>query len=84
MSYECLIYEEADGIATITLNRPDALNSFSPTQIAEIQDVWQQLRFNDDVACAIVTGAGPKAFSVGIDMNHLYPQPTSPLVIDDP
>lgn len=84
MSYECLTYEEADGIATVTLNRPDALNAFSPTQIDEIQDVWQKLRFNDDVACVILTGAGPKAFSVGIDLNHLYPQPTSPLVIDDP
>ena len=83
-SYECLTYEEADGIATVTLNRPDALNSFSPTQIAEIQDVWQKLRFNDDVACVILTGAGEKAFSVGIDLNHVYPQPSSPLVIDDP
>jgi len=45
--YECLLYEEADGIATVTLNRPDKHNSFSPTQIREIEDVWKKLRFND-------------------------------------
>ena len=49
--YECLLYEEADGIATVTLNRPDKHNSFSPTQIIELEDVWKKLRFNDDVAC---------------------------------
>jgi enoyl-CoA hydratase/carnithine racemase len=82
--YECLLYEEQDGIATVTLNRPDKLNSFSPTQIDEIQDVWKQLRFNDDVRCVIVTGAGDRAFSSGIDLTHTYPQPVSRIAIDDP
>ena len=82
--YECLLYEEADGIATVTLNRPDKHNSFSPTQISEIEDVWKKLRFNDDVACVIVTGAGDRAFSSGIDLSHMYPQPASKVVIDDP
>jgi len=82
--YECLLYEEAEGIATVTLNRPDKHNSFSPTQIREIEDVWKKLRFNDDVACVIVTGAGERAFSSGIDLSHPHPQPKSKLVIDDP
>ena len=82
--YECLLYEEADGIATVTLNRPDKHNSFSPTQIAEIEDVWKKLRFNDDVACVIVTGAGERAFSSGIDLTHAHPQPVSKMIIDDP
>jgi enoyl-CoA hydratase/carnithine racemase len=82
--YECLLYEEADGIATVTLNRPEKHNSFSPTQIAEIEDVWKKLRFNDDVACVIITGAGERAFSSGIDLSHPHPQPKSKLVIDDP
>lgn len=82
--YECLLYEEADGIATVTLNRPDKHNSFSPTQIAEIEDVWKKLRFNNDVACVIVTGAGDRAFSSGIDLSYTHPQPVSKVVIDDP
>jgi enoyl-CoA hydratase/carnithine racemase len=83
-SYEALIYEEADGIATITLNRPDKHNAFSPTLIDEIQDCWKKLRFNDDVQCIIVTGAGEKSFSTGIDLTHLYPQPKSKLMMEDP
>jgi enoyl-CoA hydratase/carnithine racemase len=82
--YESLIYEEGDGIATITLNRPDKHNSFSPTLIDEMQAVWKSLRFNDDVRCAIITGAGGKAFSAGIDLTFQYPQPSSRLMLDDP
>jgi enoyl-CoA hydratase/carnithine racemase len=82
--YESLIYEEGDGIATITLNRPDKHNSFSPTLIDEIQSVWQALRFNDDVRCVIITGAGDRAFSAGIDLTFQYPQPSSKLMLDDP
>ena len=84
MSYETLGYDVSDGVATITLNRPEALNAFSPIQIAELQEVWQRLRFDDSVRAAIVTGAGDKAFSVGIDLNHTYPQPHGVTVIDDP
>ena len=82
--YECLLYEEADGIATVTLNRPDKHNSFSPTLIAEIRDVWAKLRFNDDVAAVILTGAGEKAFSTGIDLSYNHPQPSSKLIVNDP
>lgn len=82
--YECLLYEEQDGIATITLNRPDKHNSFSPTQINELESVWKMLRFNDDVRCVIITGAGERAFSSGIDLSFTHPQPTSRLMIDDP
>jgi enoyl-CoA hydratase/carnithine racemase len=82
--YESLLYDEQDGIATVTLNRPDKLNAFSPTQIAEIEDVWKKLRFNDDVRVVIVTGAGERAFSTGIDLSFVHPQPPSRLMIDDP
>ncbi len=82
--YETIIYEEADGIATVTLNRPDKHNSFSPTQIAEIQDIWQKLRMDSNVGCVIITGAGDKAFSSGIDLTHLHPQPPSRLMLNDP
>lgn len=82
--YECLLYEEDAGVATITLNRPDKHNSFSPTQIDELQAVWQKLRFNDNVGAVIITGAGDKAFSAGIDLTYSHPQPVSKLSINDP
>jgi enoyl-CoA hydratase/carnithine racemase len=81
--YECLLYEESDGVATITLNRPDKLNAFSPTMNAELVEVWQALRMNDDVRVAILTGAGDRAFTSGIDLTFDYPQPSSKLMVND-
>jgi enoyl-CoA hydratase/carnithine racemase len=82
--YECLLYEEQDGIATITLNRPDKHNSYSPQHIDVVEDVWKKLRFNDDVRVAIITGAGDRAFSSGIDLTYTHPQPSSKLMLNDP
>src|ERR1700742_870251 len=68
-SYETLLYTERDGIAFVTLNRPDALNAFDSTMMREVQDLWRALRSNDDVRCVVLTGAGERAFCVGIDRN---------------
>jgi enoyl-CoA hydratase/carnithine racemase len=67
--YETITYEERDAIAFITLNRPEALNSFDSTMRRELRDAWRSLRANDDVRCAVLTGAGERAFCVGIDRN---------------
>jgi enoyl-CoA hydratase/carnithine racemase len=69
MDYETIIYEEREGVAFVTLNRPDALNSFNSTMSREVRDVWRSLRTNDDVRCAVLTGAGERAFCVGVDRN---------------
>ena len=82
--FECLRYEERDGVALITLNRPEKHNAFSPVLIEEIQAVWEHLRFNDDAVVAVITGAGDKAFSSGIDLTYEYPQPPSKLMDYDP
>lgn len=66
-SYETLLYEERDGVAFVTLNRPQALNAFDSTMLREVKDMWRSLRVNDDVRCAVLTGAGERAFCVGID-----------------
>ena len=81
--YECLLYAESDGVATITLNRPEKLNAFSPTQIDEIEDVWRKLRMNDDVRVAVITGAGDRAFSTGVDLSYRFPQPSSRVMMND-
>ena len=64
---ETLLYEESDGVAWITLNRPDALNSFNVKMQHELRDTWRALRRNDDVRCIVLSGAGEKAFCTGID-----------------
>ncbi len=65
--YETVIYEERDGVAWITLNRPEKHNAFNSLMQREIRDIWRSMRFNEDVRCAVLTGAGDKAFCTGID-----------------
>ncbi|MBV9285407.1 MAG: enoyl-CoA hydratase/isomerase family protein, partial [Acidimicrobiia bacterium] len=65
--YETILYEEKDGVAWVTLNRPDVHNAFNAKMQHELRDMWRGLRGNDDVRCAVLTGAGEKAFCTGID-----------------
>ena len=65
--YETILYEEIEGVAWVTLNRPEVLNAFNFKMQSELKDVWRGLRGNDDVRCAVLTGAGDKAFCTGID-----------------
>ena len=65
--FETLLYEESDGVAWVTLNRPEVLNAFNLQMQHELKSLWRGLRTNDDVRCIVLTGAGEKAFCVGID-----------------
>ena len=68
MAYEQIIYEVADGVATITLNRPEKLNAFTGTMMAELIAAFDASDADDDVRCVIVTGAG-RAFCAGADLS---------------
>ncbi|MGO9341737.1 MAG: enoyl-CoA hydratase/isomerase family protein [Acidimicrobiales bacterium] len=68
--YEAIVYEETDGVAWVTLNRPQVHNAFNLQMQRELKEVWRSLRGNDDVRCVVLTGAGEKAFCVGIDRNE--------------
>jgi enoyl-CoA hydratase/carnithine racemase len=65
--FETIAYEEADGVATVKLNRPDVHNAFNSLMQRELHTVWRALRRHDDVRCIVLTGAGDKAFCTGID-----------------
>lgn len=65
--YETILYEERDGVAWVTLNRPHRHNAFNSLMQRELHDVWRFLRFHEDVRCVVLTGAGDKAFCTGID-----------------
>jgi enoyl-CoA hydratase/carnithine racemase len=69
--YETIDYRETDGVAWVTLNRPAVHNAFNFQMQAELKDIWRSLRSNDDVRCAVLTGAGDKAFCVGIDRDEI-------------
>jgi enoyl-CoA hydratase/carnithine racemase len=66
--YETIAYEVNDGVLLITLDRPDALNAFTPTMCAELVDAFAAASADDDVAAVVVTGAG-RAFCAGMDLS---------------
>ena len=66
-AFETIGYEEADGVATVTLNRPDVHNAFNSLMQRELHTLWRALRRHDPVRCIVLTGAGEKAFCTGID-----------------
>ena len=68
MEYTQIVYEVADNIATITLNRPDKLNAFTGTMMYEMIDAFDQVDADDDVRAVIVTGAG-RGFCAGADLS---------------
>ncbi len=65
--FETLGYEEREGVAWVTLDRPEVHNAFNVTMQRELQQLWRGLRGNDDVRVVVLTGAGEKAFCTGID-----------------
>jgi E-phenylitaconyl-CoA hydratase len=68
MAFETILYEVGDGVATITLNRPDRHNAFNVAMAHELRDAWARVKGDPAVVCAIVTGAGPRAFCTGMDI----------------
>lgn len=67
-TFETLLYAVEDGIATITLNRPDKLNAFNTTMMKELIAAFDETDGDDNVRAVIVTGAG-RAFCAGADLS---------------
>ena len=71
-----LIYEKRNGIAYVTLNRPEARNAFDPELVVELAAAWEDYRDDKEMRCAILTGTGDKAFCAGADLGKLIPMMT--------
>lgn len=68
-----LIYEKKDGIAYLTLNRPEVRNAIDPETVLELVRAWEDYRDDDSLRCAIITGAGDQTFCSGADLGRLIP-----------
>jgi len=65
--YEDILYEVGDGIAKISINRPEVRNAFRPPTLAELRDAFNRARDDIEVSTIILTGAGTEAFCSGGD-----------------
>ncbi len=65
--YGDILYERSDGLAKITINRPDRRNAFRPQTLAELRDAFSRARDDLEVGAIIFTGAGTEAFCSGGD-----------------
>jgi enoyl-CoA hydratase len=74
MAYETLLFEQRDGIAYVTINRPEKLNALNRKVIEELGDCFRQIARAGGVKAAVVTGAGEKAFVAGADISELAAQ----------
>ena len=70
MEYETILLTKADGVATITLNRPEVLNAMSYQLIGELDRAITDVEADDQIGSVIITGAGERAFSAGADIHE--------------
>lgn len=69
MTWTTLSHKVDDGILTVSLDRPEHLNAFTPTMAGELERTFAEVNDNDDVRAVIVTGAGDRAFCAGMDLS---------------
>ena len=70
MSYEHILVEQEDGVAFLTLNRPEKLNAMNRLLSRELRDAVKAADADDNIGCIVISGAGEKAFSAGGDIHE--------------
>ncbi len=71
---ELVLLEVADGVATVTLNRPEAMNALSKALRSRLYEVMTEVDADDTVRAVVLTGAGERAFTAGLDLKELGSQ----------
>ena len=71
MQYETVLVDVADGVATISFNRPNKRNAMSPQLHQDMTDALEALRYDDDARCLVITGAG-EHFCAGMDLKEFF------------
>ena len=68
MEYETVLFEVVDKVATITINRPEAMNSFTATMLREFEQLWVRIANDDEINVVVLRAAQGRAFSTGVDV----------------
>lgn len=71
MTFKLILYEKSERVATITLNRPEALNAFSKEVVEEVSQALEDAKNDENIRVVVLTGAGEKAFSAGADIKAM-------------
>src|SRR5262245_52862071 len=70
--YNHILFEaDLEGVALVTINRPEKRNALSGAVVAELKDAFERVAADAAIRAVIVTGAGDKAFVAGADINEL-------------
>ncbi len=77
MDFKNLLLESANGIAKLTVNRPDKLNALNHETLTELARAFDALEADASVRCLVITGSGEKAFVAGADINELVAMPSA-------
>jgi enoyl-CoA hydratase len=70
-SEPAVLYDKADGVATVVMNRPEVMNSINAEMLCRLADAWQDINDDASIRAVIFTGAGEKAFCAGADLDRL-------------
>jgi enoyl-CoA hydratase/carnithine racemase len=73
MSQDPILYDVTDGIAQVTLNRPEKMNALNPEMLVRLARAWEVIEADAAVRVAILTGAGERTFCAGADLGRLTP-----------
>jgi enoyl-CoA hydratase/carnithine racemase len=82
--YETVLFELEENVATVTLNRPEALNAFNRTMMDEFSRLWGRVRADDDIHVVVLRAAGERAFCTGLDVKQGLDLPGNPWRAQDP
>jgi enoyl-CoA hydratase/carnithine racemase len=82
--YKTVLLDVTDHVATITLNRPEVLNSFDQQMLDDFAEIWKRCRLDDDIRVIVLRAAGGRAFSTGVDRKAGRFRHPNPWSADDP
>lgn len=83
MSYENILVEQRGAVTLVTLNRPQALNALNSSVLEELIDAFAKFEADASQGCAVLTGAGEKAFAAGADIKEMFEKPAAEFFAQD-